>query len=183
AEASMRETIGAVAGLAGLGLAEEDPELGANFLVFFCHAWAELRSVPGLPKLVPDIERLTRVLEASGANQYRIFGFEGDRDPARQDQPGSIRICITLLRIDEDLGGFSWQGLALSQAVLGLLLWSDHAFLDESPIAEIEGTGDGVGRMVVKPWVQGVVRAAYSPMMPDAATDPSHGSRLARIAG
>jgi hypothetical protein len=168
------EALGAVAGLGGLALAEEDPELGANCLVLACDAWAELRGVPGLDRLIPDLARLVTVLEASGANQYRIFGFEDDG----AGRPGAIRICVTLLRLDEDLARFPVRVLAAGQAVQALLLWSDHAFTAESPVAEIAGTG----RALVKPWAQALVRAAYDAGLPDAADEPAHAARLAALA-
>lgn len=170
---AMVEAIGAVAGIGGLRLAEQDPELGVNCLVFVCTAWRELRAVPGLDRLVPDLPRLTTVLEASGANQYRIFGFEGE------GRPGAIRICITLLRLDDDLARFPWRVLATGQAVQAMLLWSDHAFTAESPVAEIEGTG----RALVKPWVQALIRAAYDPALPAVAEDRAHASALVAALG
>ncbi|MEL6336500.1 MAG: hypothetical protein AAFQ88_07605 [Pseudomonadota bacterium] len=176
-ERALIETVRAVASL-GPGAAAEDPDMGANFLVFFCSDWTELRAVPGLPKLVPDLERLTAVLAAAGANQYRIFGFDPDRDPGREGQPGAIRVCITLLRLDDNLEALGPRGLALSQTVMGLLLWSDHAFTRESTVATFEGTE----RTLVKPWVQAVIRAAYSPGLPDAAEEEWHARQLARLA-
>ncbi|MEM9783954.1 MAG: hypothetical protein AAF899_15965 [Pseudomonadota bacterium] len=162
----MTDAVQAVATLSGAGTAAEDAELGVNTMIFACTDWAELRAAPGLDRLIPDIARLTAVLAASGANQYRIFGFEPD-DAGR---PGAIRLSITLLRWDDDLARMSWRAVALAQAVHAALLWSDHAFTRASPVAEIEGTG----RAVVVPFVQDVVRAAYHPDLPDAATDPAH---------
>ncbi|MEL6766527.1 MAG: hypothetical protein AAFP17_05055 [Pseudomonadota bacterium] len=173
-----REALRASGSIGGLALAEEDPELGVNFLVFSCNAWAELRAVPGMDRLVPDLQRLLGVLEASGANQYRIFGFApaaaGGTDP---EAPGPIRICITLLRRDDVFATMSERALALGQCVQGLLLWSDHAFTAESPVAAIEG----VGRAVVTPRLQHVLRAAYAPTLPDAADDPSHAAGMAAV--
>jgi hypothetical protein len=157
--------LGAVAGLAGLELRDTDPELGANFLVFLVREWRELPSVPNLPKLIPDIEKLVTTLAAAGANQYRIFGF---------DEDGAIRICITLIRYDDEMQSVSAQTVAVGQSVMGLLLWSDHAFTGESPIAAVEG-----GRAVVKPWHANLIRAAYDPALPPAASDPALAFRLA----
>ncbi|MEM8790500.1 MAG: hypothetical protein AAGE80_02695 [Pseudomonadota bacterium] len=159
------EALRSVAGLAGLKIDEIDAELGANFLVFFSRDWAELNEVPHLQKLIPDLSKLVTMLTASGANQYRIFGF---------DDTGAIKICITLLRYDADLQQVSAQTLAVSQSFQGLLLWSDHAFTKESPIALIDD-----GRCVVKPWYADVVRAAYDPVLPVAGSDPSLALRLA----
>lgn len=167
------EALASVAGLAGLEVVETDPELGANFLVFFCRDWAELGEVPGLGRLIPGLEALSARLTEAAANQYRLFGFE-DR--------GAIRICITLIRYDADLQQVSAGTLAVSQSLQGLLLWSDDAFAAESPIAVLADTG----RTIVKPWYRAVVRAAYDPAIPVAGRDPALALRLSarvRLAG
>ncbi|MEM7239664.1 MAG: hypothetical protein AAF501_17800 [Pseudomonadota bacterium] len=161
----VEQALRAVAGLAGLDIVDLDPELGANFMVFFSRDWGELREVPHLGKLIPDLDRLVKTLSAAGANQYRIFGF---------DQDGAIRICITLLRYDDDLQRISAQTLAVSQCYQGILMWSDHAFTSESPIALIDD-----GRCIVKPWYADLVRAAYDPVLPAAGDDPALSLRLA----
>ena len=165
--AIFEEALGAVAGLAGLEVGEIDAELGANFMVFLVNDWPELTGVPHLDKLIPDLERLVATLSATGANQYRIFGF---------DEGGAIRICLTLIRYDEEMQQVSAQALALGQSVMGLLLWSDHAFTGagESPIALVES-----GRAVVKPWHADLIRAAYDPVLPDASRDAAFALRLA----
>ena len=161
------EALGAVAGLAGLGCGGTDPELGANFMVFLVNDWRELSEMPGLARLVPDLDKLIATLGAAGANQYRIFGF---------DEQGAIRICLTLIRYDEEMQRVPAQSLATGQAVMGLLLWSDHAFTGAgaSPIALVEG-----GRAVVKPWHGDLIRAAYDPALPDESTDAAFALRLA----
>jgi hypothetical protein len=162
--------LGAVAGLGGLPIAGTDPELGANFLVFFCSSWTELPAIPGLARLVPDLDRLLSVLQGAGANQYRIFGF---------DDAGAIRICLVLLRYDDDLKRVSARTLALSQSVQSLLLWSDGAFTAESPLALLAPEG----RAVVKPWHADLVRAAYDRALPAASDEPGLALRLqARMA-
>ena len=163
--AIFEDALRSVAGLAGLSVQDTDPELGANFMVFLVNDWAELTGVPHLDKLIPDLARLVQTLRAAGANQYRIFGFE---------EGGAIRICITLIRYDEEMREVSAQTLAVGQSVMGLLLWSDHAFTGESPVALVEG-----GRCVVKPWHADLIRAAYDPALPDAADDASFAMRLA----
>ncbi|MEM7506789.1 MAG: hypothetical protein AAF415_08580 [Pseudomonadota bacterium] len=164
----VEEALRSVAGLAGLEIQELDPELGANFLVFFSRDWAELRQVPHLEKLIPDLDKLVNMLAAAGANQYRIFGF---------DDRGAIRICITLLRYDDDLQRVSAQTLAVSQCVQAMLLWSDSAFTEESPIALVEDKS-GAGRCIVKPWYADLIRAAYDPVLNDTAEDASFALRL-----
>lgn len=164
-EGVVAEALGAVGALGGLRVVGADPELGRNFLVFFCTEWPELTRYPGIDRLIPDIAKLVSVLQGAGANQYRIFGFAPD---------GAIRLCITLLRYDADLRSVPAQALAVSQAVMGLLLWSDAAFTEESPTAVVTG-----GRTVVKPWHADLIRAAYDPTLPAAAEDGAFALRLA----
>ncbi|MEO0682168.1 MAG: hypothetical protein AAF192_17320 [Pseudomonadota bacterium] len=159
------EALRDVCALAGLETAAEDPELGANFMVFFCSDWAELKAVPHLAKLIPDLDKLTSVLAGAGANQYRIFGF---------DEAGAIRIALVLLRYDDDLRRVSARTLALSQSVQSLLLWSDRAFETESPLAMTED-----GAALVKPWHAALLRAAYDPVLPGRADAASFALRLA----
>ncbi|MEM9048766.1 MAG: hypothetical protein AAGC92_08605 [Pseudomonadota bacterium] len=115
----------ALATLAGHPMAELDPELGANFLIFFIRDWAELREVPHLDAMIPDLGPLLDRLEAAEANQYRIFRF---------DPEGGIRACFSFLRMDRHLEAVPAETLALSQAVQAILLWSDKAFQDQSPL-------------------------------------------------
>ena len=164
-EETIGEALTAVAGLAGLPVEGVDPELGANFLVFFCEDWSALPVIPGIARLVPDIERLVSVLKGAGANQYRIFDF---------DDAGAIRLCLVLLRYDEDLQKVSARTLALSQSVQSLLLWSDRAFTAESPLAMLAPAG----RAVVKPWHADLLRVAYDPALPAAGDDPALALRL-----
>ena len=168
-------TIGALKGafeavvtLADHRMAETDPELGANVMVFFCRDWAELGEVPGLERLVEGLGALIARLEAAGANQYRVFRFEPD---------GAIRAAVVLLRADAELMAVPAQTLALSQAAQTILLWSDTAFMDHSPLA------DAGGHTILRPEIGDVIRAAYDPVMPAAATDPAHALRLAARLG
>ena len=66
------------------------------------------------------------------------------------------------------------QTLALLQVVQTILLWSDAAFVDDSPLGRL---GDGC--VVLRPDIAALIRAAYDPVMPAMATDPSHALRLA----
>lgn len=155
-----------VAGLAGLPTAAQDPELGSNWFVILCSDWSELAAIPSLDRLLPDLDALIARLAEAGANQHRVFGF---------DERGAIRICLTLLRYDDDLRQVSARTLAVAQAVRSLLLWSDRAFAEESPVAVIAETGGAV----VKPWHARLIRAAYDPALPPRAEDPSFALRLA----
>ncbi|MDR9427414.1 MAG: hypothetical protein RI538_03300 [Salibaculum sp.] len=153
----------AVCALSGHTMAETDPELGANTMVFFCRDWAELTRVPDLDRLVPDLGPLVGRLAAQDANQYRIFRF---------DAGGAIRACFIFIRMDAEMSRVPADTLALSQAVQSILLWSDQAFTEASPLAMAEGVA------VLRPEVAGVIRAAYDPILPAVAQDPSHALRL-----
>lgn len=153
----------AVSALAGHEMTEMDTELGANLMVFFFSEWAELLDVPGMDRLVPDLGPLVDKLATIEANQYRFFRF---------DETGAIKACFVFLRMDTHLGAVSAQTLALSQIVQSYLLWSDTAFQDQSPLAV---AGDSV---ILRPDVAGLIRAAYDPTLPPAATQPSHALRL-----
>ncbi|KIC50483.1 hypothetical protein [Tateyamaria sp. ANG-S1] len=164
------ETLGVIKGaveavcqLAGHEMAETDPELGSNFMWFFFSDWAELPEVPGLDRLVPDLAPLVSRLQAADANQYRIFRF---------DEAGAIKACFVFLRMDKHLSAVPAETLALSQTVQSILLWSDLAFRERSPLAVAGET------TVLRPDIAGLIRAAYVPVMPVCADDPSHALRL-----
>ncbi|MGX0876190.1 hypothetical protein ACSSV4_000865 [Roseovarius sp. MBR-154] len=126
----VKGAIEAVVALAGHRMAETDAELGANLMIFFFRDWEELREVPDLDRLVPDLDPLVGRLVAAGANQYRIFRF---------DAGGAIRASFVFLRMDEELSAVPAETLALSQIVQTILLWSDRAFTDRSPLAALPG--------------------------------------------
>ncbi len=155
----------ALCATAGHKMAETDPELGANAMVFFFRDWEELLSVPDLDRLIEGLGPLVARLSKEGANQYRVFRFDAD---------GAIRACFTFLRMDEALSLQPAETLVLGQVAQAMLLWSDVAFTDRSPLAQLPD-----GRVVLHPEIAGVLRAAYDPVMPNAATDPSHALRLA----
>jgi hypothetical protein len=154
----------AVVTLAGHRMAETDPELGANLMVFFVRGWEELLSVPDLDRLVPGLAGLVARLAAAGANQYRIFRFDPD---------GAIRAAFVFLRMDESLAGMAAEVLALSQAVQTILLWSDRAFDGAAPLVRV---GE---RVMLRPEIGAVIRAGYDPVLPVMAREPAHALRLA----
>lgn len=158
----------AVCMLSGHKMAETDPELGANLMMFFFREWSELPDVPNLDRLVPDLRPLVKRLEAADANQYRVFRF---------DDSGAIQAAFVFLRMDDHLSAVPAETLALSQVVQTMLLWSDTAFRSQSPLAV---AGD---KTVLRPDVAALIRAAYDPVMPDAASDPSTALRLAARVG
>ncbi|WP_299598307.1 hypothetical protein [uncultured Tateyamaria sp.] len=160
---TIKGAVEAVCQLAGHETAETDPELGSNFMWFFFSDWAELPEVPGLDRLVPDLEPLVARLQRADANQYRIFRF---------DEAGAIKACFVFLRMDQNLSKVPAETLALSQVVQSMLLWSDLAFRDRSPLAV---AGEAT---VLRPDIATLIRAAYDPVMPVAANDASHALRL-----
>lgn len=161
---TVKGAIEAVVTLAGHTMAETDPEQGANLMIFFFRDWRELLDVPDLDRLVEGLAPLVARLEAEGANQYRHFRLEED---------GAIRACIAFIRMDESLAEMPAETVALSLAAQVILLWSDRAFRDCSPLAVVGGT------VILNPDIAGVIRAAYGPVMPQSARDPSHALRLA----
>jgi hypothetical protein len=161
----VKGAIEAVVALAGHRMAETDPELGANFMMFFLRDWRELLAVPDLDRLIPDLGALVPRLEAAEANQYRVFRFDG---------AGGIRACFAFVRMDAELDAVPAEVLALGQAVQAILLWSDRAFSDRSALVRTEG-----GATILRPEIAAVIRAAYDPLLPAAAGDASHALRVA----
>lgn len=165
----VKGAVEAVVALAGHQMAETDPELGANLMLFFFRDWQELPEVPGLDRLIPDLGPLVARLEEAEANQYRIFRF----DPA-----GAIRACFVFLRMDAHLSAVPAETLALSQIVQSMLLWSDRAFQDRSALAVLPGGG-----VVLRPEIGALIRASYDPVLPPVSQDASHALRLAARIG
>lgn len=153
----------AMAALSGHSLAETDPELGSNCMMFFFRDWSELTEVPDLDRLVPDLAPLVARLDAEGATQYRLFRFESN---------GAIRAAFVFLRVDSALADMSAEALALGQVVQVMLLWGQGAFRERSPLAVVDGVA------VLRPEIAALIRAAYDPVLPDVARDPAHALRL-----
>lgn len=162
--ATLKAAIQAVVQLAGHEMAETDPDQGANLLVFFLRDWAELLDVPDLDRLVEGLGPLVERLQAGGANQYRHF---------RLEESGAIRACIAFLKVEGDLAQLPAETVALGLAAQMILLWSDTAFQDTSPLALIDGTA------ILRPEIAELIRAAYDPVLPTASRDQSHALRLA----
>jgi len=158
----------AVAQLANHEVAETDPELGVNLMVFVFRAWTELTEVPKLDELVPGLMPLVDRLRASDANQYRFFRFDAD---------GAIKAAFVFLRMDKHLEAVSADTLALSQAVQTIVLWSDDAFKESAPIARLND------HTVLRPEIAQVIQASYDVVMPVVARDPAHALRVAARIG
>jgi hypothetical protein len=160
----VKGAVEAVSALAKLDVVETDPELGANLMVFFFLEWDELPEVPNLDDLVPDLLPLVARLKAVDANQYRVFRF---------DESGAIKACFVFLRMDAHLSEVPAETLALGQIVQSILLWSDVAFSDASPLAVLPEGG-----VILKPEIGDLIRVAYDANMPAVAAEPSHALRL-----
>lgn len=166
--AIFKGAIEAVVMLANHKMDQLDTEIGANLMVFFCRDWDELPAVPHLDRLIPDLVALVARLQRADANQYRIFRF---------DDAGGIKAAFVFLRMDTHLAQVPAETLALGQAAQVILLWSDLAFAQTPPLALINGAA------VLRADVADVIRAAYDPVLPRAARDPSHALRLAARIG
>lgn len=164
----LKGAIEALCVLTGHRMAETDPELGANLMVFFVQDWAELPETPHLDRLIPDLDALVDRLTAAEANQYRIFRFDAE---------GAIRACFAFVRMDADLAAQPAETIALHQMAQAMLLWSDDAFTDSSPLALANGTA------ILRPDIADLMRAAYDPVLPAVARDASHALRLAARLG
>jgi len=160
---TVKSAIEACVAIAGHRIEEMDPELGTNLMVFFLSDWAELLDVPHMGDLIPELESRVATLQDRNAHQYRAFRF---------DDAGAIKACFSFVRMGCAMDEVPAEVIALSQAVQAMLLWSDKEFTQDSPLAQtVEGT-------VVRPDVANVLRAAYDPVLPDAARDAAHALRL-----
>ena len=164
----VKGAIEAVVVLADHKMAETDPELGANMLMFFFRDWDELTETPDLDRLIPDLAALVERLKAADANQYRLFRF---------DQGGAIKAAFVFVRMDEAIADVPAEDVALAQAAQSILLWSDMAFQDRGPLSAFES------KTILNPEIAGIIRAGYDPVMPAVADDPSHALRLAARIG
>lgn len=165
--ATIKGAIEAVVTLADHKMAETDPELGANLMVFIFRDWSELLEVPNLDRLVDGLPPLVARLQSAGANQYRVFRF---------DERNAIRAAFVFVQMDDSLSDVPADVLALSQAVQVILLWSDRAFTDMSALAVHQD------QTILRPEIASIIRAAYDPVLPAVADDPAHALRLsARI--
>ena len=160
----VKGAVQAVAALAGIEVSETDPELGSNLMFFFFSDWEELLEVPNLDKLGPNLSSMVAQLAAAEANQYRLFRFE---------KSGGIKACFVFLRMDAVLSELPAETLCLTQVVQSILLWSDHAFLSQSPLAILPD-----GRAVLRPEIGNLIRASYDPTLPELAEDKSHALRV-----
>jgi len=151
--------------LAGHQMAETDPELGVNLMFLFFRDWDELTETPNLDQLIPDLGTKVDQLKAANANQYRFFRFEDS---------GAVQAAFVFLRMDAALSEMAAEDIALSQMAQVMLIWAPAVFAEVSPLAHTPQ-----GHTILRPEIAEVIRAAYDPVMPVAATDPGHALRLA----
>ena len=134
-------------------LADTDPDMGANLMLFFVRDWAELADVPDLDRLT-DAPGLPGRLADADADQYRMFRFDAD---------GGIRACLGFLRMSGPLA-------ESHPAQLAEALFMRCALTFARDIAPSAG-------------MAALIRAAYDPVLPVAATDAAHALRLAARMG
>jgi hypothetical protein len=153
----------AVTALAGHQMTDTDPELGGNCLLFLFRDWSELMQVPDMDRLLPDLAATVDRLVQTGANQYRMFRFDDD---------GAIKAVFVFLRMDAALADMPAETLALSQVVQAMLSWSQAAFRDRAPLVLADD------RVILRPGIAGLIRAAYDPVLPVSSRDPGLALRL-----
>lgn len=165
----MKETIIKTVGFTGQEIADVDPDIGMNFMWFFCQSWDELKDAPGLAKLMPDLNERVDRLNAENAFTHRIYGFEED---------GSIRMCASFFRMTGEMLDVPLNVLTMTETIRSLLLWSDNALDEHQSVFMIDESGSCHGH----PVFTALLHAAYEPVMPATADDASHALRLhARI--
>ena len=107
--AVVKGAIEAVVTLAGHRMAETDPELGSNLMIFFFRDWDELLALDGLERMVPELGETVARLKDQDANQYRLFRFE---------KSGEIKagfvflLCVMALALFNDVYNISPFGRA-----------------------------------------------------------------------
>ncbi len=162
---TVKGALEAVVTLVGHQMAETDPELGSNLMMFFFREWDELLAVPDLERLIPDLKALVGRLQEADATQYRAFRFDND---------GGIQVAFVFLRMNKAMAQIPAEALALGEAVQTIVTWGPQAFAEQSPLAVVPDSG----ATVLRPEIAAVIAAAYDRMMPVAAEDASHALRL-----
>ncbi len=164
--AVVKGAIEAIVTLANHKMAETDPELGANLMVFFLRDWQELAQLPHLAQMIPDLGAVVARLQAADAPQYRAFRF---------DQTGAIRASFVFVRMAGAQAELPAGDIALDIATRAILTWAPTGTTDAAPGLLARNTQ---GAAVLRPEIAALIRAAYDPVMPAAADDASHALRL-----
>lgn len=160
----LKGAIELLVGMAGHKMAETDPELGTNLMVFFLKDWEELSELDGLDQMIPELGALVPRLIDAKASQYRIFRF---------DDAGAIRAAFVFVRMGADMARRPAEEIGIEIAVKSLLDWGAEAFAARSAL--VRGA-DGVARL--HPGFAAILRAAYDPVLPLSARDASHALRI-----
>lgn len=151
--AVFRAALAAVYADARHPMADTDPEMGANLMIFAVREWEDLAGLPDLDRLT-GMADLPGRLATQSADRYRLLRFDAD---------GAIRACLSFLRLGGALADAHPAALAEDTGVNSALSFAQHV----TPT-------DGIAA---------VIRAAYDPLLPAAARDPSHALRLAARLG
>lgn len=130
-------------------VAETDPEMGSNLMMFFVQNWDELAGIPDLDRLT-GVADLPARLNAAGADLDRIFRFDAD---------GSIRACLIFVRMGGGLAEAHPAQLAEALTMRSALTFAQ----DVPPTIQTAA----------------LIRAAYDPVLPAVSTDPAYAFRLA----
>lgn len=133
---------------AGHPVTDTDAEMGANLMMFFCREWEELTGIPDLDKLTGQPDLIAR-LKSQDTNHYQIFRFDPD---------GAIRACLSFVRMQGRFAEIHPAMLAETLAVRSMLTFAQDVTASQE--------------------LARIIRAAYDPVMPNAAKDPSHALRL-----
>ena len=168
------EAIGAVADLAGARMEEIDPEMGANMFIYVMSDWASAALAPNLGSFIPDLPALVARLTEANANRYRVFAF---------DDQGAIRASITMLRYDEQMQEAPVDYIALTEAMLAMLVFDERGVAEDRPVVMAKFEDDEEARAILNPWHGRLLRAAYDPTIPAGSKDPALAMRLAARVG
>ncbi|WP_407492262.1 hypothetical protein [Pseudooceanicola sp. MF1-13] len=160
----LKGAIEAIVAMVGHTMAETDPELGTNLMIFLLKDWEELTELDGLDMMIPGLGALVPRLQAAKASQYRAFRF---------DEYGAIRAAFVFLRMTGQMALRPAEEIGLDLALKSIADWGPNAFATRSSL--VRGA-DGVGRL--HPDFAAVAQAAYDPVLPASATDPSHALRI-----
>ena len=160
----LKGAIETIVAMVGHQMAETDPELGTNLMVFMLKDWEELSELDGLDQMIPELGALVPRLQAAKATQYRAFRF---------DEYGAIRAVFVFLRMTGQMATRPAEDIGLELALKSILDWGPSAFAARSPL--IRGA-DGIARL--HPDFAAVAQAAYDPVLPPEARDPSHALRI-----
>lgn len=168
------EAITAVADIAGAKMEEIDPEMGANMFIYVLSDWSTAAVAPNLGNFIPDLPALIERLNEANANRYRVFAF---------DDQGAIRASITMLRYDQQMQEAPVDYIALTEAMLAMLVFDERGVSEDRPVVMAKFEDDDDARAILNPWHGRLLKAAYDPAIPAGSKDPALAMRLAARIG